>query len=111
MCSTWTDDRGKTYKVPRQGILSPTRAYGDRALRRFVLVRDAFTCRLCGAHSVVDPATYTGRYAPQADNDEPLVLDHVVPRCAGGTNHPDNLQTLCEICNHRKGGEQWPAPD
>lgn len=33
----------------------------------------------------------------------PLQVDHVVPRYLGGTNEPDNLQTLCKYCNRDKG--------
>ena len=32
-----------------------------------------------------------------------LTIDHIVPRSRGGTNHPDNLQLLCQACNSTKG--------
>lgn len=31
-----------------------------------------------------------------------LTVDHVIPVSRGGTNHPANLQILCEKCNGRK---------
>ena len=34
-----------------------------------------------------------------------LTVDHVVPVVRGGTNAPDNLQTLCRPCNSRKGAQ------
>jgi len=28
-------------------------------------------------------------------------VDHIVPRCEGGTNHMENLRTLCRRCHVR----------
>ena len=30
-------------------------------------------------------------------------MDHIVPRSAGGTDDPENLQALCWLCNTNKG--------
>lgn len=59
-------------------------------LRMMVLERDLFVCSYC-----CDPATQ---------------VDHVIPVCQGGTNHPRNLLASCARCNQSKGGltaEQW----
>ena len=53
------------------------------ALRLSILKRDAFRCVLCGADA---KATC-------------LEVDHIIARCNGGTNEPDNLRTLCHECN------------
>ena len=40
-----------------------------------------------------------------------LNVDHIIPRRAGGTHHPDNLQILCSHCHGKKTGleaHQWP---
>jgi 5-methylcytosine-specific restriction endonuclease McrA len=40
-----------------------------------------------------------------------LEIDHIVPRSAGGTNHRDNLQTLCANCHRLKTHlEKVPRP-
>ncbi|MDE2462042.1 MAG: HNH endonuclease [Gammaproteobacteria bacterium] len=54
--------------------------------RFFVMKRDSFTCRKCGAHG------YGVR----------LEVDHIVPVAKGGSNALDNLQTLCFDCNRGK---------
>ncbi len=63
---------------PRNGS---TRAW--RTLREQVLARDRWTCRACGA-----PAAH---------------VDHITPVINGGTDHPGNLQSLCQACNLGKG--------
>jgi 5-methylcytosine-specific restriction endonuclease McrA len=55
-------------------------------LRFFVLKRDDFRCRACGA----SPATKPGLH---------LHVDHIEPRSRGGMSIAENLQTLCEPCN------------
>jgi 5-methylcytosine-specific restriction endonuclease McrA len=34
-----------------------------------------------------------------------LHVDHIKPRSLGGTNDPDNLQTLCRKCNIGKSNK------
>ncbi len=35
-----------------------------------------------------------------------LTKDHIIPRSAGGNNHPGNLQTLCCECNELKSSHR-----
>ena len=55
-------------------------------VKKAVYERDNHTCLVCGA----------------TDN---LTVDHIKPRIIGGTNHINNLQTLCQHCNLEKGTE------
>ena len=32
-----------------------------------------------------------------------MTIDHIIPQSKGGTNHPENLQLLCNFCNSTKG--------
>ena len=34
-------------------------------------------------------------------------LDHIKPRCKGGSNLRSNLVPACVTCNHSKGSENW----
>lgn len=53
-------------------------------VRARIVARDRFQCVKCGAERF-------------------LTIDHIVPVSKGGTNDEENLQTLCAICNSRKG--------
>lgn len=53
-------------------------------IRNFVFTRDGGICVLCGGN-------------------ENLSVDHIRPVKKGGSNEPENLQTLCVPCNSSKG--------
>ena len=62
-----------------------------RELRHKVFARDGYRCRECGK----------GR------DETSLEIDHIIPVSKGGTNHIDNLQTLCKECNRAKYTDEW----
>lgn len=65
----------KAYEIPR----------ADTDYRRVAIFeRDDYRCRYCGK---------TAEH-----------IDHVVPRCQGGTGEPGNLVAACAHCNLSKGG-------
>ena len=55
------------------------------AIRKAVLLRDEYKCAVCGL-IVMD--------MPQ--------VDHIIPRRAGGSDDPSNLQTLCMTHHSQK---------
>lgn len=58
----------------------------SKRVRFAVFARDNFTCRYCGRQS----------------DSVVLVIDHMIPVSAGGTNDAENLVTACETCNQGK---------
>lgn len=41
-------------------------------------------------------------YASNNGHEILMTKDHIIPKSKGGTNHIDNLQTMCTHCNRRK---------
>lgn len=62
----------------------------SRAERWAIFQRDGFACKHCGT-------------------DRDLSIDHIFPFSLGGTDDPDNLQTLCRRCNLRKSASVTAA--
>ena len=56
-------------------------------VRYDTLKRAAFRCELCGVSA----------------EERALDVDHVLPRSRGGSDEPENLQSLCWLCNANKG--------
>lgn len=57
-------------------------------LRYLVLRRDNHRCVKCGA---------------EPSESVRLEVDHIIPHSLGGSDNPNNLQTLCNRCNVGKG--------
>lgn len=108
----WIDHEGIEWRTPTGKKLHMARYPLHAHLRAFVYRRDKFCCGRCGARAVgiVDPENFDGRNTPEVDRKNKrgwytyLVIDHVISRRNGGSNHPLNLQTLCDSCNCAKAG-------
>ena len=107
--TTFIDHLGRSWDVPPLGKrLQPAKRPADAAIRAFVFLRDDFTCQQCGFYVVKPPERYDGRNSLYVNRRTGggfpalLHLDHVLARSKGGSNHPSNLQTLCESCNSGK---------
>lgn len=77
-------------KIEFRKSIAGQRALMTSALRKRILARDHYTCRKCGI----------------SISDEPnllLEIDHILPLSKGGMTTEDNLQTLCWMCNRKKG--------
>lgn len=61
-----------------------------------VLVRDQWTCQICG---VPTPPRLRGTHHQDAPE-----VDHIIPLCLGGSHTWDNVRCACRRCNGTKGG-------
>src|ERR671910_889538 len=61
----------------------------DAATRRLVRERAGQRCEFCRL--------------PEAADEWPFHVDHIVARVHGGDDHPDNLSWSCTQCNLHKG--------
>ena len=59
---------------------------GWREIRKRILIRDSYTCQLCG------------------QTEGQLHIDHIVPKRLNGSDMDMNLRVLCKSCNLRRGG-------
>jgi hypothetical protein len=60
-------------------------------IRYAILLRDRFTCQLCGR-------------SPSSTPGLEVDVDHITSERDGGTLEPSNLRCLCKPCNLGKGG-------
>ena len=73
--------------VPQGEDYQKGEMYGHYNVRQYVLWRDGYTCRVCGAHGSVKKGV-------------PLHVHHLESRRVGG-DAPDNLVTLCTACHDK----------
>lgn len=79
-----------------------SRAYNRFLLKRprpplpwFVLIRDRFSCQDCGISAV-----HFNEFEMPIPYSEGLEIHHVIPVSQKGTDHVDNLITVCTSCHH-----------
>jgi 5-methylcytosine-specific restriction endonuclease McrA len=79
------------------------RTHLSESKRTAVLERDGRACRQCGWR----PGDVEGTVRISRRTRLPVLrmleIDHIHPVVLGGTNDIGNLQTLCTLCNVRKG--------
>ena len=73
--------RAKYYTINQRRLMT-------KELRRKIILRDGYTCQICG------------KYMP---DEVGLHVDHIVPIKRGGKTVESNLQVLCDKCNLHKG--------
>lgn len=63
------------------------RKLATRELRERIMIRDNYTCQLCGKHM---------------PDEVGLQIDHIIPIAKGGKTVASNLRVLCSKCNNLK---------
>ena len=88
---TRTDNKrveSKAFKTPTLRLESPEPPFRKEEMKKKLLERDGMVCRGCG-------------FVPP--DPRFLTVDHLIPRCDGGSNRIENLALLCSPCNSKKG--------
>lgn len=79
---------------------------------RYHLFARSKVCACCGqrgtvmmldVHGCMFSRAHFNLYAVEGKKLILMTKDHIIPRSKGGTDHLDNLQTLCTKCNNKKG--------
>jgi 5-methylcytosine-specific restriction protein A len=95
---------GFRYHYPRCRVAWERWWYSRPCYQRVILVRDNFTCQLCGAR----PTTVLPEGVERPDLHQ-LHVDHIIPYSQTYKTEMSNLQTLCAQCNLKKGTKIPPA--
>jgi hypothetical protein len=83
---------------------------------RYDIFNNSITCVTCGiggsyfALEKIKHGSTTNRYHANLyavkDGEEVLMTkDHIIPKSKGGKDHQSNLQTMCHVCNQKKGNK------
>ena len=81
-----------TFRSKQKKKQYKTTARRKRRFRRKMFIQQNGYCGIC-YERLGDPLSLD------------VNVDHIIPRARGGTNHPDNLQLVHEICNTEKGSK------
>lgn len=87
-CQTHKSDVKKASNFTKQ-LSRHVRGYGSawEKLRIVILRRDGGLCQVCKAGDRLNPGE---------------IVDHIKPKTEGGTDDPENLQTICKPCHTMK---------
>jgi len=73
------------------------------SLRRRVMREGGYRCEKCNLQGW-EISFGGGNFGfPTSKRKVYLSIDHIIPRCQGGTSDRSNLRVLCTSCNTRKG--------
>lgn len=78
----------------RQGTSQPKGCWIRKEKRLAIYIRDSFSCVYCGK----DLRNVTS---------SEINLDHLTPKCYGGSNEANNLITACKSCNCGRGSKAY----
>lgn len=92
------------YRLASLKTLPKSASVISKETRAFVLDRDGYTCGMCGISAGEPHPDDNGRKAR-------MHIGHVVDLSMGGTSEPDNLRTLCSVCNEGAANQTLARPD
>lgn len=64
-------------------------------------------CGIIGTHFKLEKDDSLHLYGVKKGKQFLITKDHITPVSKGGTNHIENLQTMCFPCNNLKANNEW----
>ena len=106
-----TDSSAPNFKRRRPFSVNGQKYLVKMRSPRFDVFRHNPSCVCCGVEGTVMGISFGGNANPHfnlyanIDGGGLLLMtkDHVVPIARGGKNQHDNYQTMCNVCNEKKG--------
>lgn len=96
----WIPSFGKHQKPNRpQPSKLPAPSLQNPVIKEVYAERYEWKCHVCGEH-IPHGAEMCGQWEMRG-----LSMDHVKPRCEGGTDYPSNIKPAHRVCNSSKGGK------
>jgi 5-methylcytosine-specific restriction endonuclease McrA len=82
--------------------------------QRYAVFKKSLKCSCCGLEgkyfalertAIANPKSYHFNLygIDKNGNEVMLTKDHIIPKSCGGTDNIENYQTMCVICNQKKG--------
>jgi hypothetical protein len=106
-----SEDDGNYGKKIILNIDSDTSISVSIASKKLLTFKKSITCAQCGVNGnyfllMRNPAA-NGRASLElfSDGDKLFTRDHIIPSSLGGSNEMSNSQTMCLLCNSRKGSK------
>jgi len=84
-----------------------------RVSNRILMFKENPSCVRCGLTGVrfyaekmtCDKRPHLNLYAEKDGKEILMTKDHIIPKCFGGPDRYENLQTMCTKCNNKKSNE------
>jgi 5-methylcytosine-specific restriction endonuclease McrA len=94
---------GLKYKIFGHGNIHLIRNKISFTIRKKLLREFNGICPLCGYVGILARDYIFINYVD--DKGESFHIDHITPKCTGGSDNESNLRVVCPTCNRRKGGK------
>ena len=86
--------------------MTPVLPTSEHYLQNLIVMTSSDAKRLW-RKAIKEANNYECIYCGKSHNENDLTIDHVHPRCMGGSSHTCNCVPACKSCNQSKGSTNW----